>query len=134
MNSSIGYLCTALLIGLVAAGCNNAKSPRTVAKDVNAAAQSADADAAKAEQKAEQRIANAQGDVAKEQKEAQHVAAVQNEDVAKTEAQGRRNTELAKCEALSGDQQIACKDRANAAYDMAVAQAKQNRASSDPKR
>ena len=116
MNRSVGCFSVALLIGLVAGGCDSAKSPGTVAKDVNSAAQSADAKSAKAEEKAEQKVASAEA------------------DVEKTDADGRRSIALAKCEALSGDQQRACKDRANAAYDMAVAQAKQDRASSDPKR
>lgn len=134
MNRSAVCLSAALLIGLIATGCDNAKSPRTVTKDVNSAADSADAKTAKVEQKAEQEVAHAQGDVSKEQTEEQHVAAVQGEDVAKTEAEGQRNIELAKCEAFSGDQQRACKDRADAAYDVAIAQAKQNRANSDPRR
>ena len=134
MNRSFGCLCVGLLVVLVAAGCNNAKSPDTVAKDVNSAAQSADAKSAKEEEKAEQRIASAEGDVTKEKAEEQHVAAVQAENVAETDAAGRRKIDLAKCEALSSDQQKTCKDRANAVYDMAVAQAKQDRAERDPKR
>lgn len=134
MNQTAGCLSVAFLIGLIASGCDSAKSPGTVTKDVNSAAQSADAKSANAEQKAQERIADAQGDVAKEQREEKHVAAVQDESVAKTDAEGRRNIDLAKCEAFSGAKQRACKDRANAAYDTAVAQAKQDRADSDPKR
>jgi hypothetical protein len=123
-------LCAAMIVG----GCNNAKSPSTVAKDVNSASQKANEDAAKAEQRAEEKVASADKDVQNDQRNEQHVAAVQEEDVSKTEAEGRRNIALAKCESLSGAQQQACKDHANAAYDLAVAQAKQERASSDPKR
>ena len=123
-------LCAALLVG----GCNNAKSPSTVAKDVNSASRRADEDTAKAEQRAEEKVASADKDVAKEQRNEEHVAAVQEEDVAKTNAEGQRNIALAKCESLSGERQQACKDHANAAYDMAVSQAKQERASNDPKR
>ena len=94
-------LCATLIVG----GCNNAKSPSTVAKDVNSASQ-----------------------------KAEHVAAVQDEKTAKSDAEGQRDIALAKCEALSGDRQQACKDEANAAYDMSVAQAKQAKAESDPKR
>ena len=122
-------LCAIMLLG----GCNNAKSPSTVAKDVNSASESAEEKTAKAEQQAEEKVASADKDVRNDQRNEQHVAAVQGEDVAQTRAKGERDTALAKCEALSGERQQACKDQANAAYDMAVAQAKQDRARSDPK-
>jgi len=120
----------AVLIG----GCNNAKSPSTVAKDVNSAQQSAAEKTAKAEDKAGDKTAEARADVRDEQRDAQHVAAVQEENIAETEAEGERKVALAKCEALSGDRQQACKDQANATYDRTVAQAKGDRAQSDPKR
>jgi len=123
-------LCAIMLLG----GCNNAKSPSTVAKDVNSASQSAEEKTAKAEERAEEKVASADKDVRNEQRDEQHVAAVQGEDVAQTRAKGERDIALAKCEALSGESQQACKDQANAAYDMALAQAKQDRASSDPKK
>ena len=85
------------------------------------------------EERAEEKVASADKDVRNDQRNEQHVAAVQGEDVAQTRAQGERDIALAKCEALNGERQQACKDQANAAYDMAVAQAKQNRVSSDPK-
>ena len=122
-------LCAIMLFG----GCNNAKSTSAVAKDVNSASQSAEEKTAKAEQQADEKVASADKDVRNEQRDEQHVAAVQGEDVAETRAKGERDVALAKCEALSGDRQQACKDQANARYDMAVAQAKQDRASTDPK-
>jgi hypothetical protein len=115
------------------AGCNQAKSPSEVAKDVNSASQAAAERTDKAEEKAAAKVADEQKDVRSEQRDAQHVAAVQAQDVAKTEAEGARKVALAKCEALSGDRQQACKDQANAAYDLRVAQAKQDRATTDPK-
>jgi uncharacterized lipoprotein NlpE involved in copper resistance len=123
-------LCGAVIIG----GCNNAKSPSTVAKEVNSASQKANENTANAEERAGEKVTSAEGDVRHDQQNEQHVAAVQEEKVAKTDAEGQRNIALAKCEALSGDPQQACKDQANAGYDMAVAQAKQERAGSDPKR
>jgi hypothetical protein len=122
--------CAALLVG----ACNNAKSPSTVAKDVDSASQSAAKDTAKAEERAADKVASSEKDVQNEQRNEQHVAAVQDEKVAKADAEGERNVALAKCEALQGDQQRACKDHANARYDMAVAEATQDRASTDPKR
>ena len=122
--------CAALLVG----ACNNAKSPSTVAKDVDSASQKAAKDTAQAEERAADKVAGADKDLQKEQRNEQHVAAAQEENVAKTDAEGKRDVALAKCESLRGDQQQACKDHANAAYDMAVAEAKQERADTDPKR
>jgi hypothetical protein len=68
-----------------------------------------------------------------QERDAQHVTAVQDEKVAETQAEGDRNIALAKCEALSGDRQSACKEQAKATYDLRIAEARQERASSDPK-
>ena len=120
---------TAVLLG----ACNQAKNPSDVAKDVNSASQEAAKDTARAEDKAATKVASAEKDVTSEQRDAQHTEAVQEENVAKTDAEGRRKVALAKCESLSGDRQQACKDEANASYDMAIAKAKQERSTSDPK-
>jgi predicted small secreted protein len=133
MLRSIGYFAMAAVAAALLAGCNQAKSPSEVAKDVNSASQAAAERTDKAEEKAAAKVADEQKDVRSEQRDAQHVAAVQAQDVAKTEAEGARKVALAKCEALSGDRQQACKDQANAAYDLRVAQAKQDRATTDPK-
>lgn len=133
MLRSISYFAISALAAALLAGCNNAKSPSEVAKDVNSASQSAAERTDKAEEKAAAKVADEQKDVRNEQRDAQHVAAVQAQDVAKAEAEGARKVALAKCEALSGDRQQACKDQANAAYDLRVAQAKQDRANTDPK-
>ncbi len=92
----------ALFAAALLAACNQAKHPADVAKDVNAASQNATKNTANAEEKA-----------------------------AKTDAEGRRQVALAKCEGLSGDRQQACKDEANASYDMAVAKAKEERSATD---
>jgi len=129
----VGYFVGILMAVGFVAGCNQAKSPSEVARDVNSASQQADARSAKAEEKAESKVASEQKDVHSAQREEQHVAAVQAQDVAKTEAEGARKVALAKCEALSGNRQQACKDRANADYDMRIAQAKEERVNTDPK-
>ena len=133
MFRSIGFLAIAAVAAGLMTGCNHAKSTSEVAKDVNSASQAAAERTGKAEEKAAAKVADEQKDVRSEQRDAQHVAAVQAQDVAKAEAEGARKVALAKCEALSGDRQQACKDQANAAYDLRVAQAKQDRASTDPK-
>ena len=133
MLRSVGYFAITLVAAGLVSGCNHAKSPSEVARDVNAASQKADERDAKAQEKAESKVADEQKDVRSEQRNEQHVAAVQAQDVANTEAEGARKVALAKCESLSGNRQQACKDQANADYDMRVAQAKQQRADTDPK-
>jgi hypothetical protein len=96
-------------------GCDRAKSGAQVARDTNAA-----------EQKAVENIE-------KSERDATHVAAVQNEKMADSEADGARRVALAQCEALSGAAQKACREQADANYQLAKANAKQERAESDPK-
>ena len=126
MYRTTGRIVLACFAAMLIGACNNAKSPSDVAKDVDSASQSAMKDTAKAEDKAADKVAGAETNE-------QHVASAQEENVAKTDAEGDRKVALAKCESLSGDQQRSCKDHANAAYDQAVAEAKQDRASTDPK-
>ena len=131
-----GIGCLAITVVIAAglmAGCNQAKSPSEVAKDVSSASQSAAEHTGKVEQSADAKVADEQKDVRSAQRDEQHVAAVQAQDVAKAEAEGIRNVALAKCEGLNSDRQQVCKDQANAAYDLRIAQAKQVRANTDPK-
>jgi hypothetical protein len=111
----ITVACAAIIALGALGGCNRAKSPETVAKDTQAA-----------EQKAGERVADEQAD-------AQHVNAKEGEDVADAKAKGDHETALAKCEALAGDQQAACKKQADADYETAKAEAKQQRVNKDPK-
>jgi hypothetical protein len=133
MLRTTGLVSVALLGAVLIGGCNNAKGPSDVAKDVKSAEQSAAEKTAKAEDKAGDEAAKARAEVHDQQRDAEHVAAVQEENIAETEAAGERKVALAKCEALSGDRQQSCKDQASAEYDRAVAQAKGERAQSDPK-
>jgi hypothetical protein len=114
----------AMLAGATLGGCNNAKSPDTVAKDV------ADAQAKRASE-----IANARQDAAKEETKAEakvdgKTADLNNADakgaydVAMAQADGDHKVALQRCEGLNGDAQKACKDQADAKYDLAKANAK----------
>ena len=121
--------CAATFSMLSLGACNNAASPEKVQHDVADANASAAKDSAKAEVKEEKvdyaannNLADAQGKA-----DAQKYDAAANTMV--TEAEGDNKVALAKCEALSGDAQSACKDQANAALDMAKAKAKALKAS-----
>jgi hypothetical protein len=112
--------------------CNQAKSPDTVAQDTAGAKQKADENLSQAKQDANAKIADANAKVNQEENAVEHTAAVQNEKVNETQAKGTYEVAMARCEGLSGDDQRACKDQAKAAYDTALAQAKQTKTVADP--
>jgi hypothetical protein len=122
----------AVLAVAAVSGCNNAKSPDAVANDVAAAqakraATVADAkqDAAKDENKAEAKVDDKTNDL-------NNVNAKGAYDVAMAQADGDHKVALQKCEAVSGDTQKACKDQADAKYDLAKANAKAMQAAQKP--
>src|ERR1700732_927217 len=115
-------LLASALLGLSA--CNKAESPEKVQADI-AKVKSDDAEAnAKADEKQKQ----GEGEVAKDRADAQAKAADKTVgglvDAAVTQAEGETKVALAKCEALEGDAQKACKDKANAHMDAVKAKAK----------
>jgi hypothetical protein len=107
---------TALVAGLMLAlsGCHKAKSPDDVQADVaKASAEAADnnATAMEHEQQQEAEAAQDRADAAAKSAD-KSVAAVA--ETAVTEAEGETKIALAKCNALEGDAQKECKDKANA--------------------
>jgi hypothetical protein len=113
---------------LALAGCNKAESPARVQDNVAKAENSAADKDAKAAKKEADTEAAASKDVGAAQEKAGSETASAAADTAVTEAEGNNKVALAKCEALSGDLQQACKDKANAALEMAKAKAKQMKA------
>ena len=89
--------------------CNHAKDSAQVAQDVSKAEQNAAERTAKAERSAENKVGGQIEDAA-------HTAAVQEQKVEDTDAEGAHKVALAQCEALSGANQKACRDQADAAY------------------
>ena len=132
MNRMAASALMVLAAGALAA-CDHSKSAAQVARDTAAAEQTAADNAAKVQQKADARIASAQGDVRDEQRDLAHVDAVEAQRVADAQAAGDYKVALARCEALSGATQQSCKDQASADYDVAKGRAKQDKAGSDPK-
>jgi hypothetical protein len=104
--------------------CNKAESPEKVQDDVAKAQSKAADDNAKADEKVKQ----VEADSAKDRADAlakvadKSVGAVA--DSAVTQAEGDTKVALAKCEALEGDAQKACKDEANAHLDAVRTKAK----------
>jgi hypothetical protein len=122
----------ALLTVTIMVGCDNAKSPDAVSKDVASAQEKrasevADAkqDAAKDENKAAAKVDDKANDLSNANAKGAY-------DVAMAQADGDHKVAIQKCDALSGDAQKACKDQADAKYDLAKANAKAMLAAQKP--
>jgi hypothetical protein len=126
-----------LLLSLMAVcvlnACYQSKTPDQVAKDTAAAENTATENAAKVEQKADEKLNGAQTVVHDEQAAAAHTRAIEEEKVADAKAEGIHKIALAQCESLSGEAQKACRSQADSSYQTATAQAQQDRANADPK-
>jgi hypothetical protein len=109
---------------LCLSACNKADSPQKVQEDVAKAQAKAADDNAKADEKVKQ----VEADAAKDRTDALAKVADKNvsalADSAVTQAEGETQIALAKCQALEGDAQKACKDEANAHLDAVKAKAK----------
>jgi hypothetical protein len=118
---SYALLASALL---VLSACNKADSPEKVEADVAKAKSDAVEDNAKADDKMKQVEAEAAKDRADAVAKAADKSVGAVVDSAVTAAEGDTKVALAKCEALEGDAQKACKDKANAHMETVKARAK----------
>jgi hypothetical protein len=109
---------------LLAAGCDSAKSPDTVAKDVAAAEQKAATEVANSEKAAEKDLNKAADKVDDKLIAFNNAAAKDAYDLAVAKADGDRKVALANCLSLGSDAQKSCKDQAEADYGAAKANAK----------
>jgi hypothetical protein len=109
---------------LVAAGCDSAKSPETVSKDVAAAQQKAANEVANSEKAAEKDLDKAADKVDDKLIAFNNAAAKDAYNLAVAKADGDRKVALANCLSLAGDAQKSCKDQAEADYGAAKANAK----------
>ncbi len=122
----------ALLAVAAASGCNNAKSPDAVANDVSAAQAKRASEVANAKQDAAKDANKAEAKVDDKTTDLNNVNAKGSYDVAMAQADGDHKVALQKCDGLSGDPQKACKDQADAKYDLAKANAKAMLAAQKP--
>jgi len=109
---------------LLAAGCDSAKSPDTVSKDVAAAEQKAATEVANSEKAAEKDLNKAAENVDDKLVAFNNAAAKDAYNLAVAKADGDRKVALANCLSVSGDAQKNCKDQAEADYAAAKANAK----------
>lgn len=115
-----------------ASGCNNAKSPDAVASDVAAAQGKAASEVADAKQDAAKNANAAEAKVDDKTSDLNNVTAKGDYDVVMAKADGDHKIATEKCNALAGDAQKACKDQADAKYDLAKANAKATMAAQKP--
>jgi hypothetical protein len=104
--------------------CNNAKSPDAVGNDVAAAQAKRAKEVADAKQDAAKDANKAEAKVEDKASDLNNVNAKNAYDVAMAQADGDHKVATQKCDAISGDPQKACKDQADAKYDLAKANAK----------
>jgi len=125
---SMVALCAVAMIS----GCNNPKSPDAVANDVAAAQAKRATEVADAKQDAAKDTNKAEAKVDDKTVDLNNTNAKGAYDVAMAQADGDHQVATQRCEALSGDAQKACKDQADAKYDLAKANAKAMLAAQKP--
>jgi hypothetical protein len=125
---SLVALCAVAMVS----GCNNPKSPDAVANDVAAAQAKRATEVADAKQDAAKDTNKAEAKVDDKTVDLNNANAKGAYDVAMAQADGDHQVATQKCEALSGDAQKACKDQADAKYDLAKANAKAMLAAQKP--
>jgi hypothetical protein len=119
------FLTSAIVIAVFTmAGCDQAKPPETVAKDVAKAEQKAAGELASSEKNAEKDLSKAADKVDDKLADFNNTAAKDAYNLAVAKADGDRKVALANCQALGGDAQKTCKDQAEADYGAAKANAK----------
>ena len=116
---------------LAVVGCSRAESPAEVREDVSEARTEAAKDVNEAREDQMETIENRQHDIADEAHdvtdEARDAMDAEHEtayDVAVAKAEGEAKVAKEQCEAMSGDAQEACKERADANLNLAKANAK----------
>lgn len=103
-----------LIIGLSAAACDQAKSPDAVQRGVSKAEQNRNEKVAEARKEGNEAVQRQQKDVDAQQRDVNGAVADKNYDVAIAKADGDYKVAIQQCEALSGSEQSACKERAEA--------------------
>lgn len=109
---------------LVLSGCNKAKSPEDVSKDIATAERKASNEVTKSEEHAKSVLDKSYEKVNDQEIKFNNDAAHQIYNVAVAKADGNRKVALAICESQSGDAQKACKEQAEADYNSARADAR----------
>jgi hypothetical protein len=120
---------TGMAIALLAlGGCNKAQPPAEVQADVSSATNAAIANNTQAGANQAEVAASVTKDLDSAAQTADAKTTEAAADVSVTQAEGNYKIALAKCEALAGDSQKACKDDADAALKISKAKARATKA------
>ena len=122
MLMSAGLLCLFALTG-----CKRAETPSETNKDVAEARSDATTQVAEARKDANEETREASKDVRDEEQKAAGETADARYEVAVAQAEGDHKVALEKCDAMTGNERAACKDRADDALEQAKAQARSER-------
>ncbi len=117
-------LTMSLLSVAALSGCNQAKSPESVSSDVASAKQKASTEVANAKESAAKDTNSAAAKVDDTNNKLDSVSAKGAYDVAMAKADGDHKVASEQCLIMAGDAQKACKEQADAKYDLAKANAK----------
>ena len=114
------WLAPALFCVIAASvGCDRAKEPAEVRKNVSEARQEANKQVTEARQAAAEQAAKAQRDVGSARQDAAEKVTDANREVAMARIEGEHKVAGERCQALSGEAQASCKANADAAYESA---------------
>jgi hypothetical protein len=124
------------IIGLaamaLASGCDQSKSPDAAANDIEKAKQSAAQEVAEANRAAAKEINGASKELQDKSGQLADSNAKGAYDVAMARADGDHKVAIQECMTHDGQAQKVCKDRADAEYDVAKANAKATRTANQP--
>ena len=124
------------IIGLVtmslASGCDHAKSPEAAANDIDKAKQAAAQEVSDANRGAAKDINGASKELQDKSSQLADSNAKAAYDVAMARADGDHKVAIQECLTHDGQAQKVCKDRADAEYEVAKANAKATRTANQP--
>jgi hypothetical protein len=107
-----------------ASGCQRAESPAAVQRDVAEARSAAAVNEARALEQQAKTEASAEASLARASDRAEGKVVTAAYDLAATDAEGSHRVAIAQCNALAGDAQKACREKADTTLAMAKAYAK----------
>ena len=124
MDTKLVVIAAVLAAFAAVGGCQQASSPSAVERGVANAKDGAQKADQRVREEQAKKVASANAELGDAEQKAEAKKAESMYKVAVTEAQGRHDIAVERCNGLAGEQQKACKDQADAALDLAKANAK----------
>jgi hypothetical protein len=114
-----------IALGTMTSACNSADTAAEVQRDVADAQDARSDNVTEARRDGADAIQREQRDVTAERRDLEDATATRNYEVALSEAEGNLEVATQACEAMSGSEQTACKERADSVFETATARAEQ---------